>query len=38
MQMLLHCLFRPEEPGGLGLADTTGGTGSASRQACMDEA
>ncbi len=24
MQMLLHCLFRPEEPGGLGLTDTTG--------------
>ena len=28
----------PQEPGGLGLTDTTGGTGGASRQACMAEA
>ena len=31
-------MFRPEEPGGLGLTDTTGGTSSASRQACIAEA
>ncbi len=31
-------MFRPEEPGGLGLMDTTGGTCGASRQACMTEA
>ncbi len=31
-------MFRPEEPGGLGLTDMTGGTGGASRQAYMAEA
>ena len=30
-------MFRPEEPGGLGLTDMTGGTDGASRQACMAE-
>ena len=39
MQMNLHIgMFHPEKPGGLGLTDTTGGTGSASRKACMAEA
>ncbi len=31
-------MLRPQEPGGLGLTDTTGGTGGASRQGCIAEA
>ena len=31
-------MFRAQGPGGLGLTDTAGGTGGASRQACMAEA
>ena len=38
MQMNLHCLFRPNGPGGPGLTDTTGGTGDASQKACIAEA